>query len=282
MPANVGHEFKEAEKKFHLARTIEEKISALKEMLSKCPDHKGAEKLRAQLKQRLAKLKKLQEEEKKKAKKFKKLGIKKEGAARVCIVGVTNSGKSTLLAKLTNAKPLIADYPFTTTEPEIGTMDYKGIKIQVIEIPAIVEDFYYTQRGAEFLSIIRDSEAIVVTYTSEEDKKLVLDELEKNSIQKPIIFYTGQDVNELKEEIWKNLGLIYVYTKSPSKKEPDFPPIALKKGSTVEDLGKEIHKDFIKKFKFALVNGKSVKFPWQQVGLKHVLAEGDVVEFHIK
>ena len=57
MPVNAPVEFYLAKEKYEKARTLEEKISALEEMLSTCPDHKGAEKLRMQLKRKLSKLK---------------------------------------------------------------------------------------------------------------------------------------------------------------------------------------------------------------------------------
>jgi len=75
--------------------------------------------------------------------------------------------------------------------------------------------------------------------------------------------------------------MIKVYTKEPGKK-PKFPPIALKKDSTIKDLAKEIHQDFIKKFKFARVSGNSVKHQNQRCGLNHKLEDEDIVELHIK
>lgn len=189
------------------------------------------------------------------------------------------SGKSLLLSKITNARPKLAEHEFTTKEPEVGMMDYKGIKIQVIEIPAVTENFYNRERGPLFLDIIRESNLIVLVYKNEEEKELVFNELYKNNMDLPIIYYNKEE--NIKELIWQRLNLIHVYTKQPGKK-PDYPPVALKKNSTVIDLAEIIHKDFLKKFDYAKVDGKSVKFKWQTVGLNHVLADGDIVEFHLK
>lgn len=281
MPINVNYEYQNAEKKYLEAKTPKEKFLCLQEMLRVMPKHKGNEKLQKQLKQKLSKLKAQIEEKGKKKTGSAKSTIKKEGSARICIVGTTNSGKSTLLAKLTNAKPLIADYEFTTKEPEQGVMDYNGIKIQVLEIPAITKDFYLKENGPEFLSIIRDSDLVIMTFKNEEERKMIFEELYINNIDLPIIYYGNENINKLREMIWARLDLIYVFTKMPGKK-PAYPPIALKKGSNVKDLAAIIHKDFLKDFKCAKVWGKSVKYEGQNTGLGHKLIDGDIVEIHIK
>ena len=83
------------------------------------------------------------------------------------------------------------------------------------------------------------------------------------------------------DKIWKSLDIIKVYTKQPGK-SPDYPPVALDKGSIVRDLAKTVHKDFLKNFKYAVINGSSAKFKDQRVGLNHKLADDDIIEFHVK
>lgn len=275
MPVNPGIKYKLAEEEFHRAIDINEKLNALKKMMATVPKHKGSESLQKELKRKIARYKLLIDKSKK-SKKGKSIGIKKEGAATICIVGTTNSGKSTLLSKLTNAKPVIAPYPFTTKKPEIGTLDYKGIKLQVIEIPAITKNFLETKNGPYLVSIINLADLLILTSNDKNEFNLIENELEKFKIKK--IKYENQ--NNLKDLIWKNLDLIKVYTKQPSKKS-DYPPVALKKGSTLRELCKEVHKDFIRKFKFARIWGEGVKHNGMHCGLSHVLSDEETVELHI-
>ena len=67
----------------------------------------------------------------------------------------------------------------------------------------------------------------------------------------------------------------------PGKKY-NYPPISLKKGSTIRDLASHVHKDFIKSFKFARVWGKSIKHQGSNAGIGHKLADDDIVEIHMK
>lgn len=274
---NQGPGYFSAEKKYLQAQTLEDKVRWLQEMIQNFKKHKGSEKMLAELKIRLKKLKKLIEKRQTSKKTARSLSIKKEGAAQVVLVGTTNTGKSTLLKKLTNAKIAISAYPFTTKKPVYGIMDYKGIKIQVVEIPSITKNFYETELGPTLLSIIRYADLMVLFFNKPEEKKLLDKELYDVNINK--IIYDDSD--DFKEKIWKALGLIMVYTKQPGKK-PDYPPLALEKNDTVKDLATNVHKDFIKKFKYARIFGPSAKFKGQQVGLTHKLKDGDVIELHIK
>lgn len=283
MPVNPGHEYQKAEIEYQQADTLEERLTASRKMLQVVPKHKSSENLVALIRKRISKLLKLQDRKKEIARRRgKSEGLKKEGAARVCIIGSPNSGKSTLLAKLTNAKPTIADYPFTTKKAEVGTLDYRGVKIQVVEIPPIVENFIETEKGQFFASIIKEASLLIVTFRNPDEKRLALKELKKMNIKIPHIEYNFQEdtTEQVKYYLWQNLGIIKVYTKQPHK-EKDFPPVALAKGSTIKDLARKIHKDFVKDFKFAKIFGKSARFKGQQVGVNHVLADDDVVELHI-
>jgi len=59
--------------------------------------------------------------------------------ADIGIVGMPNSGKSSLLSVLTNAKPKIADYPFTTINPNLGIITYNNKEVTLADIPGLIE-----------------------------------------------------------------------------------------------------------------------------------------------
>lgn len=86
----------------------------------------------------------------------------------------------------------------------------------------------------------------------------------------------------LLRRMWEMLDFIRIYTK-PRGKRPDFTePVILPRGSTIEDVCAHIHRDFVTKFKYALVWGRSVKHQPQRAGLKAVLADEDVVALYTK
>lgn len=310
MPVNAGPEYAVAEVEYKRAKTNSDKIKALERMYSLAPKHKSSEGLLREIKTKIAKLReKVEKDRAKKGSGF-SLSIKKEGAAQVALVGLTNSGKSFILNKLTGAKVEIADYSFTTKLPEVGVMDYNGIKIQLVEVPAIFQGFMDSERGPAFMAVARSADLIVIVLDGgvncENELKIIESEFSKAfvtlkkvkqekaeyEIKKCLVVvnkvmsnfrcsYPVCWVDDLKQAIWNMLDLIYVQTKMPGKK-PDWPPVALKKWSTVANLAEVVHKDFIKNFKYARVWGKSVKHHGSTVGLEHTLSESDVVEIHTK
>jgi ribosome-interacting GTPase 1 len=100
------------------------------------PHHKGTDRLHAVLRQKIAKFS--QEAERKLAT-ARRAGfyINREGAGQVMLVGSANSGKSQLLAALTEAIPDIAEYPFTTKTPVPGMMKFEDIQIQLVDTPPV-------------------------------------------------------------------------------------------------------------------------------------------------
>ncbi|MBI4915385.1 MAG: TGS domain-containing protein [Acidobacteria bacterium] len=138
MPANLTPQYKAAEAKFKAARSVEDKKTALEEMMATIPKHKGTEKMRAELKRRMARLR--QEEESRTAKHGHVVKVEPEGAAQIVLLGPPNCGKSSLLAALTHAEPAIADYPFTTTRPQPGMMPFEDVQVQLVDLPPITNE----------------------------------------------------------------------------------------------------------------------------------------------
>ncbi|RZN57871.1 MAG: GTP-binding protein [Candidatus Methanomethylicota archaeon] len=164
MPTNLPPQAKAAERKYIEAKTLPEKIKYLQEFLSLIPEHKGTEKMRAYLRRRLAQLKEELEEQKKRktGKGMDRFSIKKEGAAQIAIIGMTKSGKSSLLTKLTNAKSEISDHEFTTKIPIPGMLQYEDIQFQLIDTPAIYEGMENGTLGLRTLNLIRNCDGLII------------------------------------------------------------------------------------------------------------------------
>lgn len=89
----------------------------------------------------------------------------------------------------------------------------------------------------------------------------------------------GINLDLLKEEIYRKLDFINVYLKPPGDKIAE-KPMVLRNGARVEDVCRKLHKDFVEKFRYARVWGKSVKFEGQRVGLEHILSDGDILSIY--
>jgi ribosome-interacting GTPase 1 len=161
MPANLPPQYYELEREFNKETDLHEKLRMAQELLTIMPKHKGTDKLQAEMKAKISKLKKQIDDG------IKKHGshhadphshIDKEGAGQIILIGPPNSGKSSLLESLTNAKPLIADYPFSTREPLAGMMFFETVHLQLIDTPAISDD----QTPPYLPNLIRQADLVVL------------------------------------------------------------------------------------------------------------------------
>jgi small GTP-binding protein len=172
MPANLTPQYLAAELRFKNATTVPEKIEALEEMMAVIPKHKGTEKMRGALRQKMARL--LEEKDKKGivSKASAIYSVPREGAGQVVLIGAPNVGKSSLLARLTHATPEIADYPFTTRLPQPGMMQVEDIQIQLVDLPPVAREAYKPWVG----SIVRQADlALLVVDLGSDD---LLDQVE--------------------------------------------------------------------------------------------------------
>lgn len=157
MPTNLPPEYFEVEERYRAAKSPEEKAELLEELLSTIPKHKGTDKLRADLRRRLSKLKSA-------AQTRKSSGIRsayqidKEGAGQVVLVGPPNVGKSALVAALTNASPEVAEAPYTTWAPTPGMMPVEDVQVQLIDTPPVNPEFI----EPELLNLLRRADLILL------------------------------------------------------------------------------------------------------------------------
>ena len=114
------------------------------------------------------------------------------------------------------------------------------------------------------------------------------DELEKaeerNKMYRlfPVSAATGLGMDELKQGLYDTIDMIRIYLK-PQGQEADMDvPLIVKRGNTVGDVCELIHRQFRSNFRYAMVWGKSAKFPGQTVGLDHVVMDEDVVCIIVK
>lgn len=301
MPINAGYEYFNAEKEYLNAQKLQDKIYWLEEMIKRAPKHKSSENFVAELKQRL---KRFQEKSEKLSKKSGgKKGIRKEGYQFV-LVGKTNSGKSLLLSKLTNALPKVAEYQFSTREPELGTFVFQGAKAQVVDDPSIGSEYFDVglANNADCLLIVVDNleeiseiekfiprakgKKIVVInkidlFDNNEKRKLV-DKVRSRKINGVIVSaLNGDGIVDLKEKMFSVMDVVRIYLKEPGK-EPKGEPLVLKPGATIKDVAEGIRKGFYLTISETRITGPSGKFPNQRVGMTHVVKDRDVVEFHTR
>jgi len=297
---NQSPEYQQAEKRFLQAQTDEDRVVCLEEMIRFAPKHKAGESMRANLKTRYIKLKEKLERVKKTKKSSGKPSLRKE-ELQACLIGMASSGKSSILASLTNAKPEISSYQYTTKFPIVGTLDYSNVKIQLVDLPA-VESEYFDQGIANTADVL-----LLVITSLEEFHKIekyleksigsrliilnkidLLDENEKRRAEARLrsnkidfVMYsskTKENIELLKERIFQKFNKIRIYTKQP-KHPADSDPVIMLPESTVKQVADKIFHGFSDKVKEARVTGPSSKFPNQKVGLEHVLKDKDIVEF---
>jgi len=164
MVTNLPAEAKAKWIKVMEAKTPEEKIKALEDFLSSVPKHKGTEKLRLWATRRLAELREeIEERKRKKTGRGLSFFIEKEGDAQVVVIGPPNTGKSLLVNRLTGAKTIVADYPFSTTMPVPGMLRYEDVYFQLVDTPplargsGILNKIIGLARNADALLIVLDA-----------------------------------------------------------------------------------------------------------------------------
>jgi ribosome-interacting GTPase 1 len=182
MPANLTPAYYKAEEWYRSAQTNEEKILALEQMLSVMPKHKGTDGLKADLRRKLSTLKEAATQQKKSGRHTDIFHVPRTGAGQVVLLGMPNTGKSSLVAALTNARVSVADFPFATHAPVPGMVRYEDVQIQLVDMPPITADFAApgqvgAYRNCDIIALVVD-----LSQDVEEQSLVLLDFLESRNL----------------------------------------------------------------------------------------------------
>lgn len=147
--------------------STESEIERIEEEIQKTPYHKATQAHIGRLKAKLAKLR--SSLDKQSGKSYGPgFAVKKTGDATVLLVGFPSVGKSTLINSLTNAESKTGDYDFTTLDVIPGMLEYRGARIQVLDIPGMIADASRGKgRGRQILSVVRSADLIIILIDSE-------------------------------------------------------------------------------------------------------------------
>jgi len=174
LPTNVTPEFDKQRLIYEETEDIAQRIIELEKLLSLAPRHKGGERMVGDYRKKLAQLKALLEKRREQDKARKSGGteegvVRKEGAGQVCLVGVTNCGKSSIINAVTNATFDIGDYPFTTPIPTPAMLTLEDINIQLVELPGVFKGSHKAGIGRQALAVARNTDCIAIIIDLSQD-----------------------------------------------------------------------------------------------------------------
>jgi len=219
MPANLTPQYLRAEMAYRQAVTPSEQLEALQFMLREIPKHKGTDRLQADLKSKIARLKIEVANKPSVASRSPLKLLQRQGAGRVLLVGAPNVGKSQLLAALTRAKPLVAAFPYSTQTPLPGMMMMEDCPIQLVDMPPISADYFSPDvfdfvRSADLVfwvidlassTIVEDSQALLRHFQTSKTrlgKRTAPDESEIGATEtQTVILFNKIDIEGAKENI---------------------------------------------------------------------------------
>jgi len=167
---------------------IIEKIKAIEEEMARTQKNKATEYHLGLLKAKLARYRaELLEPTSKSGGAGTGFDVQKSGDARVALIGFPSVGKSTLLSKMTTTSSVAAAYEFTTLTAIPGVLEYEGVKIQLLDLPGIVEGASQGRgRGRQVVAVAKTADLIIVMLDatkSTEQRRLLEIELDTVGIR---------------------------------------------------------------------------------------------------
>ncbi|MHA2116728.1 MAG: GTPase [Candidatus Thorarchaeota archaeon] len=193
LPTNVTPEFDRQRIVYEETEDLAQRIVELEKLLSLAPRHKGGERMVGDYRKKLATLKATLEKRKEQERARKSSAgaeegvVRKEGAGQVCLVGVTNCGKSSIINAVTNAEFDVGDYPFTTPIPTPAMLTLQDINIQLVELPGMFVGSHESGIGRQSLAVARNTDCIALVIDLSQDidnqMNIILGELDKARIR---------------------------------------------------------------------------------------------------
>jgi hypothetical protein len=159
-------------------QTLQQELDRLQEEYAKTKDNKATNKYVGLLRAKMARVRRSLAE--RKSKRGIGFGVKKTGDATVVLVGFPNAGKSSLINRITDANSKVAEYAFTTLDTIPGMLDYNGARIQVLDVPGLIEGAHLGKgAGTQVASVIRIADLLlfVLDATDPEQIYKIMEEL---------------------------------------------------------------------------------------------------------
>jgi len=270
MPANLPPQYFEAERKLKDAKTPQEKVSIFEELLSIVPKHKGTEKLQAQLKTKIAKLRSEIQKRPTIAKHGPTYRIEKTGSGQVVLIGPPNAGKSMLIKSISSANPEIGDYPFTTCSPAPAMMKYENIQIQLIDTPPVTPDYLEVWH----YELVKDADGVLfILDLSNQDSTGIMESILTKLREKKIELIPEEQTVSAESPLFSRRAIIVAnksdlpqaeenFSRLKKALESRFHPLAISasRGDNLEQLKKRIFSILHIIRVYSKVPGKKVEF----------------------
>ena len=157
------------------------------------------------------------------------------------------------------------------------------MKIEQLYTGCLAQGAYYIESNgqAAIIDPLREVQAYI-DLANERDLQNARDSLPDGWPVLEVSAKTGFGIEDMKDFIYDNLHFMSIYLKPQGQEADMVEPLIVKDTSTVRDVCVKLHRDFVRKFRYARVKGPSAKFDWQRVGLEHILKDGDVLSIIIR